>query len=72
MARLATSELFYSSEKAQRELDYDYRPLRDLVGPAADWYRGCDGDPDEYTGGSERAQSEQRPDPTERPGEVSD
>lgn len=40
MARLATRELFYSSAKASRELGYDYRPLREIVAPAAEWYRG--------------------------------
>jgi dihydroflavonol-4-reductase len=39
MARLSTRELFYSSAKANRELGYDYRPLREIVGPAAEWYR---------------------------------
>lgn len=38
MSRLATRELFYSSEKARRELGYEATPLADLVGPAVDWY----------------------------------
>ena len=39
MARLATRELFYTSGKARRELGYEYRPLRAVVGPAAAWHR---------------------------------
>jgi len=39
MARLATSELFYSSTKAERELSYRYRPLAEHVDAAAAWYR---------------------------------
>lgn len=42
MARLSTSELFYTSEKARRDLGYEYRPLRDVVAPAAAWYRDAD------------------------------
>lgn len=38
MARLATRKLFYSSEKARRELGYEPTPFADLVGPAVDWY----------------------------------
>jgi dihydroflavonol-4-reductase len=38
MARLATQELFYSSAKAMRDLDYSYRPLTDHVDEAIDWY----------------------------------
>lgn len=39
MARLSTRELFYSPRKAQRELDYDYRPLSALVPAAWEWFR---------------------------------
>ncbi|MWG33192.1 NAD-dependent epimerase/dehydratase family protein [Halomarina oriensis] len=39
MARLSTRELFYSPRKAQRDLDYSYRPLRELVPEAWEWYR---------------------------------
>lgn len=39
MAQLSTSELFYSPRKAQRELGYSYRPLRELVAPAWSWCR---------------------------------
>lgn len=38
MAKLATREMFYSSEKAKRELGYDPSPFADLVGPALEWY----------------------------------
>ncbi|AFK21334.1 NAD-dependent epimerase/dehydratase family protein (plasmid) [Haloferax mediterranei ATCC 33500] len=38
MARLATSELFYSSAKAQTELGYTYRGLREHVGTSISWY----------------------------------
>ncbi|UIP01459.1 SDR family NAD(P)-dependent oxidoreductase (plasmid) [Halobaculum sp. CBA1158] len=44
MARLATSELFYSSARARRELGYSYRPLSDHVDDAVEWYRGRGGD----------------------------
>ena len=43
MARLATTELFYSSEKAASELGYDYRPLTDHVPAAMEWYRDANG-----------------------------
>jgi len=39
MAQLSTSELFYSPRKAQRELGYSYRPLRELVASAWSWYQ---------------------------------
>jgi len=39
MARLSTQELFYSPRKAQRDLDYSYRPLRELVPEAWEWFR---------------------------------
>ncbi|MFC5973900.1 NAD-dependent epimerase/dehydratase family protein [Halomarina salina] len=39
MARLSTQELFYSPRKAQRELDYDYAPLAELVPEAWEWFR---------------------------------
>jgi len=72
MARLATRELFYTSEKAQQELGYDYRPLREIVDPAADWYRSRGDGRDEYDGRVEHGQPDERTDPVERPGEVSD
>lgn len=43
MARLATSQLFYTSEKAASELGYEYRPLRSHVTPAVEWFRSRDG-----------------------------
>ncbi|KAB1189944.1 NAD-dependent epimerase/dehydratase family protein [Haloferax sp. MBLA0076] len=46
MARLATSELFYSSAKAQTELGYTYRGLREHVGTSISWYERT-GTPDE-------------------------
>ena len=42
MARLSTQELFYSPRKAQRELDYSYRPLRELVAPAWAWFESAE------------------------------
>lgn len=39
MASLATQDLVYSSEKAQRELGYDYEPLKAHVPDALQWYR---------------------------------
>lgn len=42
MARLATTELFYSSAKASRELGYDYRPLRAHVPAAMAWFDGTE------------------------------
>ena len=42
MARLSTKQLFYSPRKAQRELDYTYRPLRELVAPAWSWYKSAE------------------------------
>lgn len=50
MAKLATSEMFYSSEKARRDLDYDPTPLADLVGPAVDWYDQKHGTGDDTAG----------------------
>ncbi|MFD1515784.1 NAD-dependent epimerase/dehydratase family protein [Halomarina rubra] len=38
MARLSTQELFYSPRKAQRDLDYDYAPLAELVPEAWAWF----------------------------------
>jgi dihydroflavonol-4-reductase len=38
MARLATDRLFYTCEKATRQLGYEYRPLRDHVDEAVEWY----------------------------------
>ncbi|WP_254538845.1 NAD-dependent epimerase/dehydratase family protein [Halomarina litorea] len=43
MARLSTQELFYSPRKAQRELGYSYRPLRELVAPAWEWFKSAEG-----------------------------
>jgi dihydroflavonol-4-reductase len=39
MADLATDTHFYSSEKAVRELGYEYDPLAEHVGAALRWYR---------------------------------
>jgi dihydroflavonol-4-reductase len=39
MAALATMDLFYTSEKARRELDYEYRPFRAAIEPALRWFR---------------------------------
>lgn len=41
MARLATSRLFYTSEKASNVLGYQYRPFRELVPDAVEWYRSA-------------------------------
>lgn len=38
MARLVTRQLYYSSRKAERELDYTYEPFATLVHEALDWY----------------------------------
>lgn len=38
MARLATQQLFYSSTKAERALNYSYRPFEDYVEEAINWY----------------------------------
>ena len=38
MAKLVTSELFYTSEKARRELGYDPAPLCDHASEAIEWY----------------------------------
>ncbi|SDQ95193.1 NAD-dependent epimerase/dehydratase family protein [Natronobacterium texcoconense] len=39
MARLATSQLFYSSRKAHEELGYEYQPLEAHLPDALEWYR---------------------------------
>jgi dihydroflavonol-4-reductase len=72
MARLATSELFYSSAKARRELGYEYRPLRELVGPAAAWYRGREGGSGANAEHDRRDRRDERTDPVERSRDVSD
>lgn len=38
MSLLSTKSLFYSARKAQRDLGYTYRPLRELVPAAWAWY----------------------------------
>lgn len=38
MSRLLTQELYYRSEKAERELGYAYEPLREHAGGAVEWY----------------------------------
>lgn len=48
MARLSTRKLFYSSEKAEAELDYAYEPLRSHALRVVEWYRSA--------GDAERAQ----------------
>lgn len=53
MARLSTRELFYSSKKAQAELDYTYEPLRSHAPAAIEWYRSA--------GDSNRAERERQP-----------
>lgn len=42
MARLSTRELFYTSAKANRELGYEFQPLREHVSQAARWFDGVD------------------------------
>lgn len=39
MAKLATSQLFYSSAKAERELGYDPAPLSEHAPAAIEWFR---------------------------------
>ncbi|EMA35267.1 NAD-dependent epimerase/dehydratase family protein [Halobiforma nitratireducens] len=39
MARLATSRLFYTSRKANRDLGYEYRPLETHLPETIEWYR---------------------------------
>ncbi len=43
MARLATSELFYSSQKAHEELGYEYEPLEAHLPETVAWYRSTNG-----------------------------
>ncbi|MWV39250.1 NAD-dependent epimerase/dehydratase family protein [Natrialba sp. INN-245] len=43
MARLATSELFYSSQKAHEELGYEYEPLEAHLPETVAWYRSPNG-----------------------------
>ena len=42
MSRLATRSLFYSSEKAERELGYTHQPLAAHVDAAVEWHRTLD------------------------------
>lgn len=58
MARLATADLFYTSEKARRELGYTYRPFRAVVGPAAAWYRDREERPVVATGATDSPAAE--------------
>lgn len=39
MSKLATDTHFYDCSKAQAELGYDYRPFRETVLPAWEWFR---------------------------------
>ncbi|OVE85984.1 NAD-dependent epimerase/dehydratase family protein [Natronolimnobius baerhuensis] len=39
MAKLATERLFYTSEKAKTELDYEYAPLEEHLPETVTWYR---------------------------------
>lgn len=39
MAELVTETHFYDSSKAREELGYDFRPFRELVPPAWEWFR---------------------------------
>ena len=39
MSKLATDTHFYDSSKAREELGYDYRPFRETVLPAWEWFR---------------------------------
>lgn len=56
MARLATREMFYSSEKAREELGYDPAPFEDLVASAVEWYDAEHGG-EGADGSSERAET---------------
>jgi dihydroflavonol-4-reductase len=47
MAKLSTTEMFYTSEKAKRDLGYDPTPFADLVAPAVAWYDEKHGSADE-------------------------
>lgn len=57
MARLATREMFYSSEKAREELGYDPAPFEDLVASAVEWYDAEHGGEGAADGSSERAET---------------